>query len=572
MLSFSCIFAVYFSSQFQIILTYFNINLCILQGKMKLLIILFFFICNVAVCYGDTGSDSLFHQLNTVLANKEIYVKQKEDRIRSLQFRLAHQDNLNARFIVIQALYNEYKSFKYDSAYLYSKKMLSVANQLHDPAKTVASKMSISFTLLSAGMFWETLEILNQIDVRFLTVSDYPEYYFLKARCYLDWGDFDHNIDYSDIYYPKGLACIDSALARSPQGSYYYWALKGLKNMRTANYAASESNYLSLLKLPRLSANQFAVTASSLSYVYLMQGAQNKSTNLLIKAAIADIRSATKETVAIYGLAKMLYEKGEQNNAFNYINEAMDEAIFYGARQRQVTISSILPIIEAQRIASVEQQRRSLFIYSSVITLLVIFVIGFTIIIFIQLKKIRIADKIINEANVSLQESNKNLEETNKQLSIANRIKNEYISYYFNINSVYIDKLENFKKSLDKKLVSKRYDDALVAVNNLNLENERRELFHTFDKVFLKLFPDFITRFNSLFEAEDRMVIPKDELLNTELRIFALIRMGIHDNDRISKILGYSINTIYAYKNRVKTKSIVSNEEFEEHIMEIGAV
>jgi hypothetical protein len=125
---------------------------------------------------------------------------------------------------------------------------------------------------------------------------------------------------------------------------------------------------------------------------------------------------------------------------------------------------------------------------------------------------------------------------------------------------------------LDKKLVSKRYEDALIAVNNLNLENERQELYHTFDKVFLNLFPDFITRFNALFKPEDQMIIPKDELLNTELRIFALIRMGIHDNDRISKILGYSVNTIYSYKNRIKTKSLVSNDEFEERIMEIEAV
>jgi Domain of unknown function (DUF6377) len=293
---------------------------------------------------------------------------------------------------------------------------------------------------------------------------------------------------------------------------------------------------------------------------------------LLIKAAIADIKSATKETVAIYQLANYLYKKGDQKNAFVYINQAMDEATFYGARHRQVTISSILPIIEAQRIATVEQQRRSLFIYASLITLLVVFVIGFAVIIFIQLKKIRVADKIIHAANISLQESNVTLEETNKKLSIANRIKNDYIGYYFNINSVYIDKLENFKKSLDKKLTSKRYEDAMLAVNNLNLESERRELYHTFDKVFLNLFPDFITRFNALFKPEDQMIIPQDELLNTELRIFALIRMGIHDNDRISKILGYSVNTIYSYKNRIKTKSLVSNDEFEDCIMEIEAV
>jgi hypothetical protein len=146
------------------------------------------------------------------------------------------------------------------------------------------------------------------------------------------------------------------------------------------------------------------------------------------------------------------------------------------------------------------------------------------------------------------------------------------INTYFNINSIYIDKLESFQKSLEKKLTSKRYEDALTAVKNLNLEDERHHLFHTFDKVFLQLFPDFITKFNALFVEGEEIQITDGQLLGTEHRIFALIRMGIHDNDRIAKLLGYSVNTIYSYKNRIKNKSVFANDEFEHHIMAIEAV
>jgi hypothetical protein len=222
--------------------------------------------------------------------------------------------------------------------------------------------------------------------------------------------------------------------------------------------------------------------------------------------------------------------------------------------------------------SAVEQQRKSLIIYSSIITVLVIFVILFAVIIFMQLKKLRIADDIIKEANASLKENNKALEELNKNLSTANKIKNEYIGYYFNINTIYIEKLESFQTSLDKKLSSKRYEDAHAAVKNLNLENERHQLFHTFDKVFLRLFPDFIEKFNALFRGDNEISIPEGQLLSTEHRIFALIRMGIHDNDRIAKLLGYSVNTIYSYKNRIKNKSFVANDEFDDKIMEIEAV
>ncbi|MGC3943186.1 MAG: DUF6377 domain-containing protein [Chryseolinea sp.] len=94
----------------------------------------------------------------------------------------------------------------------------------------------------------------------------------------------------------------------------------------------------------------------------------------------------------------------------------------------------------------------------------------------------------------------------------------------------------------------------------------------SFDKVFLKLFPDFLDTFNSYFREEDR-IVPKDgHLLNTELRIFALIRMGIHDTEKIAKILDYSINTIYSYKARIKSKSILPNDEFEAKIMDIKAI
>ncbi|MFI5159594.1 MAG: DUF6377 domain-containing protein, partial [Sphingobacteriales bacterium] len=408
--------------------------------------------------------------------------------------------------------------------------------------------------------------------VKVFSDSDKIAYYFLKGRSYFDLSDFDRNTDYSAVYDPRGIACIDSALKLSTPGSFNFLELNGLKALRTKNYRDGVRYYTQLLDLPRLTPHQYAVNACSLSYIYEIQGHQAESINLLIKAAISDIQSVTEETVAMYKVANYLYRKGDIKKADTYISEAMDEATFYGARQRQATISSILPIIEAQRISAVEQQRRSLLIYSSIITVLVLFVLVFAYIIFRQLKRLRAADEIIKTANITLQENNKSLEELNKNLSTANKIKNEYIGYYFNINSIYIEKLESFQKSLEKKINSKRFEDASAAVKNLNLENERQQLFHTFDQVFLKLFPDFINKFNALFDDEEDILIPDGQLLSTEHRIFALIRMGIHDNDRIARLLGYSVNTIYAYKNRIKTRSFVPNDEFEHRIMQIEAV
>ncbi|MBC6109970.1 DUF6377 domain-containing protein [Pedobacter fastidiosus] len=540
-----------------------------LTKHIPLFIVFLFFSLNA---FSQSLNDSLLNELNLVLQKKEIYIEKKQERISKLRNQSFGAKNHQEQFKIYEALYEEYKSFSYDSSYNYAKKLEQTAVALNDPLRIASAKMKMGFTLLSSGMFKETLEVLNSINVDIIPTEDKIAYYFLKSRSYFDLADYNRNPDYTNIYNPKGIQCIDSALKIAKPNSTSYLELQGLKDLRTGDYSGGEKVYKALLDAPNLTPHQFAINACCLSFIYESKGLEEKSVRLLIQAAITDLQSATKETVASYKLADLLYKKGDITNAYIYIKQAMDEATFYGALHRQVKISNILPIIEAQWINQIEHQKKLLYIYSSIITLLVVFVIIFAVIIFRQLKKIRLADAIIKEANINLQQTNEALEEVNKKLSIANTIKNEYISYYFNINSVYIEKLENFKTSIDKKLTSKRYDDAIRAVNSLNLENERHELFNTFDNVFLRLFPDFISKFNSFFKPEDEIQIPKGQQLSTELRIFALIRMGIHDNDRISKILGYSVNTIYAYKNRIKTKSIIQNDEFEDRIMKIEAV
>jgi hypothetical protein len=539
---------------------------------IKQLLLINLGLCCVIAARAQSTNDSLLNELNKALANKDVYVKTKQDDIFKLNRLLKGAKTPNGQYWLYQSLYEQYKSFSYDSAYYYAKKLKATSVQINNPSLIASAKIKMGFTLLSSGLFKETLEELNGVDVSVLPVTEQIGYYFIKARCYFDLSDYNRNPDYSAIYDPKGISCADSALTLCKPGTFSYLELKGLKDLRMGNFDDGRKTYITLLNLPGLTLNQFAVNACCLSYIYEVNGAAEKSLNLLIRAAIADIQSATKETVASYKLADVLYKKGDIKDAYVYIKQAMDDATFYGALHRQVKISSILPIIEAQWINQIEHQKKLLYMYSFIITVLVLAVVVFAVIIFRQLKKLRIADDIIKAANTSLQENNKVLEELNRNLGTANKIKNEYIGYYFNINSIYIEKLESFQKSIDKKLSSKRYEDAQAAVKSLNLENERQHLFHTFDKVFLRLFPDFIHKFNALFAPGDEICVPDGQLLTTEHRIFALIRMGIHDNDRIAKLLGYSVNTIYSYKNRIKNKSFISNDEFEDRIMEIEAV
>jgi hypothetical protein len=178
-----------------------------------------------------------------------------------------------------------------------------------------------------------------------------------------------------------------------------------------------------------------------------------------------------------------------------------------------------------------------------------LFVIGFAFaIIIIQFKKRKAAERSLQEAN---------------------RIKEEYIRYFFNVNAEYLCKIEAFKRAVEMKLLTKRPDDIKSILTEINVRGEREKLYSSFDMFFLKLFPCFVMAFNSFFRDEDKIILKEGQLLNTELRIFALMRMGISDAEKIARILNYSVSTVYNYKARLKNRSVVPNDEFEKKIMAI---
>ena len=173
-----------------------------------------------------------------------------------------------------------------------------------------------------------------------------------------------------------------------------------------------------------------------------------------------------------------------------------------------------------------------------------------------------------NEANTS----NEALKSTNNQLREVNLIKEEYIGYFFNVTTEYVDKLEAFKQSIENKLLSNKVSEITQVVKKLNVKREREAMYKSFDVTFLKIFPNFIDGFNNLLEKEYQIIVKEENALNTDLRIFALIRLGITDNDKIAHILNYSVNTINTYKTRIKNRSVVPNEDFENEIMQIQSI
>ncbi len=532
--------------------------------KRYLVLIPFLFLFHSA--FSDQGRDSLLNKLNAVLDKKKQFDNDKIARIDNFKKLLNGDDNLdlNTRYSIYLELYNEYKSFNYDEAFNYAQRLQQVGRSLKDPAKIAYGKIKLGFILLSSGMFKETFDSLRTVSVKLLADSEKKEYYFLTARTYYDLADFDNDKYYTPIYNARAGKYIDSATSLCKPNSFEYLYYNGLKYLKMGRMDRAITNLQLLINHYHLTYHEFAVTASTLSDIFIRKSQPDSAIGLLALAAIADIKASTKEAAAMLNLAQLLHQRGDANNAYIYIKQAMDDAKYYGARQRKLQVSAILPVIASDRINSVEGQRRVLFLYALSLTVLALIIVAFVIIIYKQLQKLRKADKIILEANHNLQESLDKLNE-------ADKIKEEYIGYYFNLISEYINKLEKFKRSVDNKLTTKRFEDIRILVNNINLTKEREELFINFDRAFLKIFPNFLSDFNSFFDEEHQVKLLPNQLMNTDLRIFALIRLGIHDTEKIANILEYSVNTIYNYKARIKSKSKISNEDFEQAIMAIKA-
>jgi DNA-binding CsgD family transcriptional regulator/tetratricopeptide (TPR) repeat protein len=519
------------------------------------ILVIVLFTCQLA--YAQSAGDPLIHQLDSVISKRQSYTDKKNERINLYKSRMAQLKG-DARFDLVKDIYNEYKSFVYDSAAVYAAKLQELAYRLNDPVKIADSKIKLAFILTSSGLLNEALDTLHTVHVQGLPDKIRVQYFYLMVRTCYDLADFSQNRYYGSRYEQMAKVYVDSASTLMSPASVEYQLMSGLLDLRQRNLTAAEACYEKLVFRHELDDQQFAIAASTLSYIYSLEGKTGKSKDMLVKAVIADIKASTKEAVALVKLAELLYKEGNIEKASQYIKLAMEDANFYGARYRKHQLSALFPLIEGERLLREEAKRKMLLIYSVLITGSVIVFIGVLYVIKKKNNKLEKAQEAIQRANYKLEESNK--------------IKEEYVTYYFNTTAEYISRLEGLKKSMEMKLHTKKMEELRFVVDSINIKREREGLYHGFDKFFLALFPDFVTVFQSLFKEEDRVHLKEGQLLNTELRIFALIRLGIHDTEKIASILDYSVGTIYTYKARIRSKSIAPNDEFDKRIMAIRTI
>jgi tetratricopeptide (TPR) repeat protein len=526
--------------------------------KFGIILTLLVFRC---FCLPGQNYYELIKELEKTLDNKSYYIEQKENFIQEIKDELQSSesaDDLRKQILVSLQLVYEYQSFIYDSAQHYIDQAKNIAYRLKDKSLIDHVKIREGFVLLSSGLFKEAIDTLNSVNPGYLNDSLKSNLYSTLARAYYDLADYVRDPNFMPQYISLGNIYLDSAMLFVAPNTSEYWAIETLQRMKKSDWSGARYAFEYWIRNFELSGHLYAIAASSLGHIYHMTGFNDPAIEYFARAAIADVQTATMETVALRNLANLLYEKGEEQRAFRYIIEALNDALFYNARHRQLEIGQILPIIEGERMNVLKNQRDKIIVFSVFISVLLIALIVALVIILISLKRLNIARLTIRDSNEKLME--------------ANKIKDEYIAYFFSQNSEYIEKIESLQKWVRRKVVARQFEGLRRFPQNMNVQNERMALYERFDKIFLKLFPNFVEEFNKLLKADEQIQLEDDQILNTDLRIYALIRLGINDNEKIAHFLNYSVNTIYAYKTKIKGKANCPSDQFKQKVMEIKSI
>ena len=528
--------------------------------------IIFFIIISIFYMGCTSGKtfqyrEEVDRQMSLALQKKDVYNQMKLNDIDSIRNFLNTNSNrmtCEEKFQVNVDLYNEFKLYSFDSAFHYATQLCRIANDIDSSAYRVDARTRLGYILARGGFFKEAIDSLSsiRIDKEVLPAKVLSDYYISFGRVYHDLADYTKDNVFSSRYNQIGNELLMESLPYLSDSSTIYY-VRGKVALKEDKLAKSKQLYQRALELcDTTDAETLSVLLSTMAYVNRKLGLNDEAIHYYVKAAVNDIRSATKESVSMRGLATMLYYyKNDVNLASEYINEAFEDATFYGTRHRINVIGTLFPVFVGEKLG-IEQVKRQTFqdsfILSSVFAVVLIIAI---IYILMQMKHLRRSRQLLEKLNLKLSE--------------ANRIKNSYIGHYLDATFKLVNQLDNFVLVGQQKLDSKQYDSLSSMIHNLNSDFNRKSAFADFDRTFLSLFPTFVESFNSLLQPDDKFVLENKGALNSTLRIFALIRLGITESEQISEILGYSVNTVYNYRVRTRNKA-VDPANFEKDVRKIG--
>lgn len=506
-----------------------------------------------ALTVTDSQVSKVIERLDAELAKRDIYTDARQVRIDSLRnISLRRNANDSAWFSTTMRLAEEYTAFNTDSALYYFIKGCDKATELGEDSLAMVFKIQKVTYLPLVGFIHEAVSEYESIDPEQLSEPALELYYDAGRQMYSYIAAFYMN--YPEIYdkwNKRSMEAQINLIALLDKTSPKYKLNQGECYFVNREYSRARIILSDLLNSVSDDSNMYARAAHIISDIAQEQGEENDFMYYLALSAIADIKSATLEVMSLQELGERLFRRGDVARAHTCLSVALDNAVKCHALMRMVQSAESLPIIESAHRAEVSSWQNIMYAFiGGLIVLLLLLVV----------------------ALLFLRKEMKRMTLLQQHLRAANKVKELYISQFLSLCSIYMDKLNQFSKMVNRKIATGKVDDLYkITKSGKFVEEQSKEFYEVFDNAFLHIYPDFVVGVNALMRDDEQILLQEDEKLNTDLRILAFMRLGIDDSSRIAQILNYSVNTIYTYRNKLKNKA-KTRETFEADIMKISSV
>ena len=512
--------------------------------------------------------DSLIANYNQLTAEKERRVTNIKEGVRGIKLSPEQQYDLNQR------LYDEYVAYKFDSAFYYIEKNVTALSASADHDRFAASAVRMAHILAVTGLFDRARRLLDKVNPDSISDQQKIAYYTQQSELNLYRSEMAQSTIYFYDYIKRAQYYRQLVMQIAPKDSYDYV-------FNRATYICEAGDTEEAIRILEAYLNKteqgtriYSIITSTLAFFYQNKGVSEKQEYYLLLSAISDERSAIRENNSLRSLSELLMDRGNYDDAYRYLLQAISEAKFYGSRIRLMQVGrmapQILQLYDAERTRT--QQRTSLLLMViSIISIILAGIIVYTLILY---RKKHAAGLKIIEMNKMLASHSEEIESVNTQMKEANRIKEEYIGRFLELSSQLISDSEQRLKQLNRLARERKLEELYAELKTMEPVNKGIRKFHShFDTAFLNIYPNFISEVNNLLNPECRFDVEQDgtpvKHLSTELRVLALIRLDITDNQEIADILRSSITTIYTYRSKIKARAI-NKESFEDDVRKIA--
>lgn len=540
---------------------------------------------SVVSFYVFADNEELYRSLDEAIVQAPDFVKKREQRIDVIKQRLQNVANDEERYKLTCNLFNEYMPYKSDSAAKYIYEAILLAEKRGNKSQLCHTRSLLAFLCSSTGQYVESKQILDSTDISGVDREALGQFYKSLAHVYGEMAYYSNIPKLKNEFFAKQDEYTEKIYETLPPSHDFYLQRKEQECYKKGDIEGALRYNDKRLENVSPDSHEFAIVAFYRTMDLRMAGRPKEALSWLTKSAICDVHNAVMDQGSLWELANLLAQEGQLERARVYINFAWECANTYSTHMRSWQISPILSSIDRQYQNEIEHTNSMLTNMTIAVSILLLILAVLLLYEYRRRRQLKEAHnelseknaqtKSLNEellqANLALDDTNRQLKTLISQLNEQTRVKEVYVGRFMSLCSDYIDKIDDFRKRVNRMVKGREYEELYRLTKSTDMKTQEIEdLCANFDNAFLHLFPNFITDFNALLRPEEQIEVPGEYKLNTTLRIFALIRLGIDDSSRIAKFLHYSVNTIYNYRARVKGAAITRRDDFETRVKNIG--